>query len=127
MRPAGDDRFRNHVMPPLRHTLQVDDMVPDFSIASAEGDRTPTESSANLAPAGGALGGHMGARATVMSTAVSMAAVMAMISGCGSEGATSTTSPLQALFGGQESPAESRAKQLAAEEIAAACMKDLGW
>ena len=69
----------------------------------------------------------MGARATVMSTAVSMAAVMAMISGCGSEGATSTTSPLQALFGGQESPAESRAKQLAAEEIAAACMKDLGW
>ncbi len=50
-----------------------------------------------------------------------------VIGGCGSSAETSDTSPLQAIFGGNESPAESRAKQLKAEELTAQCMKELGW
>ncbi|MGB8860589.1 MAG: hypothetical protein WCC60_15115 [Ilumatobacteraceae bacterium] len=53
---------------------------------------------------------------------------LSTVVGCGGSGeSTATTSPLQAIFGGQESPAESRVKQLKAEELAAQCMKDLGW
>lgn len=45
-----------------------------------------------------------------------------------SSGDTSATdSPLAAIFGGNDSPAESRRKQIKQEEVVAQCMKELGW
>ncbi len=46
----------------------------------------------------------------------------------GSSSKTNTTDgPLAAIFGGSESPAESRRKQLKQEESVAQCMKEKGW
>lgn len=50
-----------------------------------------------------------------------------LVAGCGGGDAEATTSPFEELFGGVESPAESRRKQLQQEEIVAQCMRDLGW
>lgn len=50
-----------------------------------------------------------------------------LLGGCGDSGSASDASPLQAIWGEPESPAESRAKQLQHEEIVAQCMKDEGW
>jgi hypothetical protein len=45
----------------------------------------------------------------------------------GSDKTSTTDSPLSAIFGGTESPAESRRKQLKQEELVAQCMKEKGW
>ena len=51
-----------------------------------------------------------------------------VLAACGaSSGGDESVSPLQELFGGVESPAESRAKQLETEEFVAQCMRDEGW
>jgi hypothetical protein len=59
-----------------------------------------------------------------------MAFLVASTAACGddsSESAAADDGPLAAIFGGNESPAESRRKQLAMEESMAQCMKDAGW
>ncbi len=45
----------------------------------------------------------------------------------GSGATDSADSPLAAIFGGNESPAEARRKQLKQEELVAQCMKEKGW
>ena len=45
----------------------------------------------------------------------------------GSDKTSTTDGPLAAIFGGSESPAESRRKQLKQEELVAQCMKEKGW
>ena len=47
--------------------------------------------------------------------------------GGGNESATSDTSPLVAIFGGSESPAQLRADQLKQEQLTADCMSEFGW
>jgi hypothetical protein len=59
-----------------------------------------------------------------------MACIIAGTAACGddsSQSAAADNGPLAAIFGGNESPAESRRKQLAMEESMAQCMKDAGW
>lgn len=61
----------------------------------------------------------------------SMALLITMGAACGDDAvegdAAADNGPLAAIFGGNESPAESRRKQLAVEESMAQCMKDAGW
>lgn len=65
--------------------------------------------------------------------AVALASVVAFLAACGSssgEGGGSAAdedSPLDVLFGGNDSSAEARAKQLEQEEAVALCMKESGW
>ncbi len=62
-------------------------------------------------------------QATALATAASL-----MFTACGDDKAESAErSPLEQIFGGPESPAESRKKQLEQEEFVAQCMKDAGW
>ena len=59
-----------------------------------------------------------------------VAALLFVAPACGGSSgdqSANNASPLEALFGGNESPAETRRKQLAVEESVAQCMKDLGW
>jgi hypothetical protein len=64
---------------------------------------------------------------------VSMAAlavVVAVTVSCGddsTDGAGADNGPLAAILGGNDSPAESRRKELAVQESMAQCMKDAGW
>ncbi len=50
-----------------------------------------------------------------------------LVTACGDPDAEEAASPLEELFGGAESPAESRAKQLEQEEFIAQCMREEGW
>lgn len=59
-------------------------------------------------------------------TVLAMCATL-LITACGDPDAEEVASPLEELFGGGESPAESRAKQLEMEEIIAQCMREEGW
>jgi len=63
---------------------------------------------------------------------VAASCVAALLAGCGASGSGSSgdsaaDSPLNALFGGNVSSAESRAQQLKQEEKVAECMKAAGW
>ena len=60
--------------------------------------------------------------------AVIAATAPLLLAACGSgDQEAASVSPLQELFGGVESPAEARAKQLENEEFVAQCMRDEGW
>lgn len=59
-----------------------------------------------------------------------MAVLVATVVSCGddsTESAAADNGPLAAIFGGNDSPAESRRKELAVQESMAQCMKDAGW
>jgi hypothetical protein len=67
-------------------------------------------------------------------TSIRLAAVTATLllvapacGGSSGDESANNASPLEALLGGNDSPAENRRKQLAVEESVAQCMKDLGW
>lgn len=60
-------------------------------------------------------------------TGVAISAALVLTS-CGDKSTEEAdVSPLAAIFGGVESPAESRRKQLEQEELVAQCMKEAGW
>jgi len=61
-------------------------------------------------------------RATVPATLAAF-----LLAACGSAETDEAASPFEALFGGGDSPAESRAKQLEQEDIVALCMREEGW
>ncbi|MEP7115678.1 MAG: hypothetical protein ABI862_20605 [Ilumatobacteraceae bacterium] len=59
-----------------------------------------------------------------------MAALVVTAVSCGDDSTDSTVAdngPLSAILGGNDSPAESRRKELAVQESMAQCMKDAGW
>jgi hypothetical protein len=71
----------------------------------------------------------MSVQRRVIQRAVALAAASGLaFTACGDDKAeTAERSPLEQLFGGEESPAELRKKQLQQEEVVAQCMKDAGW
>lgn len=59
--------------------------------------------------------------------AVMMTVPLLALAACGDPDAEAQESPLQELFGANQSPAEMRAKDLAFQESVAQCMRDEGW
>lgn len=63
-------------------------------------------------------------------TVTAVALVVTLVVACGddsTENAAADDGPLAAILGGNDSPAESRRKELAVQESMAQCMKDAGW